>query len=158
MDNENEASQRRADDIYSKSLRAGNRTYFFDVKSTRSEELYLTITESKRRFNKDNGKFYYEKHKLFLYPEDFSSFSEYLEATLEKIKELSGGKEIVSRAELDAQREAEREANDEESGSTEESSEDPAADNGQASQEENDESKKISDFSDVDFDDLGKTE
>lgn len=106
MDNEHEGSKRRTDDIYSKSLRAGNRTYFFDVKSTKSDDLYLTITESKRRFNNDNGKFFYEKHKLFLYPEDFASFQENLKATLDKISELNGGKEIITRAELDEQREA----------------------------------------------------
>ncbi len=106
MDNENEGSKRRTDDIYSKSLRAGNRTYFFDVKSTKSEDLYLTITESKRRFNNENGKFFYEKHKLFLYPEDFASFQENLQGTLDKISDLNGGKEIVTRAELDKQRES----------------------------------------------------
>jgi len=104
MDNENEGSKRRTDDIFSKSLRAGNRTYFFDVKSTKSDDLYLTITESKRRFNNDNGKFFYEKHKLFLYPEDFASFKENLEETLEKISELNGGEEIIPRSELDEQR------------------------------------------------------
>lgn len=105
-ENENGSTNKRADDIYSKSLRAGNRTYFFDVKSTKSDDLYLTITESKRRFNNDNGKFFYEKHKLFLYPEDFGSFTEQLNETLEKISELNGGKEIISRAELDEKRHA----------------------------------------------------
>ncbi|MBL4707335.1 MAG: DUF3276 family protein [Flavobacteriales bacterium] len=104
MDNEHEGSKRRTDDIFSKSLRAGNRTYFFDVKATKSEDLYLTITESKRRFNNDNGKFFYEKHKLFLYPEDFASFQENLQDTLDKISELNGGKEIITRAEMDEQR------------------------------------------------------
>ena len=98
--NEKEGSKRRADDVYSQSLRAGNRTYFFDVKSTKSEDLYLTITESKRRFNNDNGKFYYEKHKLFLYPEDFADFTEYLSNTLDKIKELNGGQEVTPRSEM----------------------------------------------------------
>jgi uncharacterized protein DUF3276 len=56
-------------------VRAGKRTYFFDVKSTRAGEQYLTITESKRRFNNEQGKFYYEKHKLFLYKEDFDKFA-----------------------------------------------------------------------------------
>jgi hypothetical protein len=106
MDNEHEGSKRRTDDIYSKSLRAGNRTYFFDVKSTKSEDLYLTITESKRRFNSENGKFFYEKHKLFLYPEDFASFQENLQGTLDKISELNGGIEIFTRTELDEQRES----------------------------------------------------
>ncbi len=107
--NENGSSRKRADDIYSKSLRAGNRTYFFDVKSTKSNDLYLTITESKRRFNNDNGKFFYEKHKLFLYPEDFESFTDHLNETLDKISELNGGKEIITRAELDEKRQSENE-------------------------------------------------
>lgn len=107
--NENGSSGKRADDIYSKSLRAGNRTYFFDVKSTKSNDLYLTITESKRRFNNDNGKFFYEKHKLFLYPEDFESFTDHLNETLDKISELNGGKEIITRAELDEKRQSENE-------------------------------------------------
>lgn len=65
-------------DIYSKVVRAGKRTYFFDVKSTRNEEYYLTITESKKRFE-DNGDFHYEKHKIFLYREDFEKFTDCLQ-------------------------------------------------------------------------------
>ncbi|MBN1986588.1 MAG: DUF3276 family protein [Prolixibacteraceae bacterium] len=65
-------------EIYSKVIRAGKRTYFFDVKSTRNDEYYVTITESKRRYA-DNGKFQYEKHKIFLYREDFEKFVESLE-------------------------------------------------------------------------------
>ena len=61
-------------EIFSKAVRAGKRTYFFDVKSTRSEDFYITITESKRRFSEEQGKFFYEKHKLFLYKEDFDKF------------------------------------------------------------------------------------
>ncbi len=78
------------DDIYSKAVRAGKRTYFFDVKSTRSNELYLTITESKRRFNQQTGKFFYEKHKLFLYQEDFDKFKEALGDSFKAIDELQG--------------------------------------------------------------------
>jgi len=73
---ENEANGR--EEVYTRIIRAGNRTYFLDVKSTRKNDLYLTITESKKRFNKD-GKFFYEKHKLFLYQEDFDKFSDGLE-------------------------------------------------------------------------------
>lgn len=62
------------DEIFSKAIRAGKRTYFFDVKATKLDEYYLTITESKRRFDNDQGKFSYEKHKLFLYKEDFEKF------------------------------------------------------------------------------------
>jgi len=72
-------------EIFSKSLRAGKRTYFFDVKATRRNDYYLTITESKKRFNKD-GRFHYEKHKIFLYKEDFDSFLEYLEDVILYIK------------------------------------------------------------------------
>jgi len=75
------------EDIYSKAVRAGKRTYFFDVKATRGNDLYLTITESKRRYT-DDGKFHYEKHKLFLYKEDFEKFSEGLQDAVEKIDDL----------------------------------------------------------------------
>ncbi|MEW6469413.1 MAG: DUF3276 family protein [Bacteroidota bacterium] len=72
-------------EIFSKSVRAGKRTYFFDVKSTKAGDYYLTITESKKRFG-DDGKFYYEKHKLFLYKEDFEKFAEGLNEAVGFIK------------------------------------------------------------------------
>ena len=75
------------DEIFSKSVRAGKRTYFFDVKSTKGKDLYLTITESKKRFN-DDGKFFFEKHKLFLYKEDFNKFEEGFREALEAISKL----------------------------------------------------------------------
>ena len=71
-------------EIFSQRVRAGKRTYFFDVKSTRSNDYYLTITESKRRY-KDDG-FYYEKHKVFLYKEDFNKFLEALNQTVDHVK------------------------------------------------------------------------
>lgn len=71
-------------EIYSQRVRAGKRTYFFDIKSTRSNDYYLTITESKRRF-KDEG-FFYEKHKIFLYKEDFDKFIEALKQSVEHVK------------------------------------------------------------------------
>ena len=71
-------------EIYSKRVKAGKRTYFFDIKSTRSNDYYLTITESKRRF-KDDG-FFYEKHKIFLYKEDFGKFMEALNQTVDHLK------------------------------------------------------------------------
>ena len=64
----------RKEEVFSRVIRAGKRTYFFDVKATRSGENYLTITESKRRFDNEQGKFFYEKHKIFLYREDFDKF------------------------------------------------------------------------------------
>lgn len=66
--------ENRKEEVFSRVIRAGKRTYFFDVKATRSGENYLTITESKRRFDNDQGKFFYEKHKIFLYKEDFDKF------------------------------------------------------------------------------------
>ena len=73
-------------EIHSKVVRAGKRTYFFDVKTTRNDEYYLTITESKKRFS-ENGKFHFEKHKIFLYKEDFDKFSECLQDIIEYIRE-----------------------------------------------------------------------
>ena len=66
----------RREEIFSKAVRAGKRTYFFDVKTTRANDHYLTITESKKRFGEDGEKPYYEKHKIFLYKEDFDKFME----------------------------------------------------------------------------------
>ena len=76
------------EEIHSKAVRAGKRTYFFDVKATRRNDYYLTITESKKRFNRD-GKFFYEKHKLFLYKEDFDKFSDSLKEIIEFIREAN---------------------------------------------------------------------
>ncbi|HOK27021.1 MAG TPA: DUF3276 family protein [Bacteroidales bacterium] len=72
--NENEEKTRK-EEIYTKVVRAGKRTYFFDVKATRKDDYYLTITESKKRTGKE-GKTFYEKHKIFLYKEDFEKFTE----------------------------------------------------------------------------------
>jgi hypothetical protein len=71
-------------EIYSQRVRAGKRTYFFDVKATRSNDYYLTITESKRRYKEDG--YFYEKHKVFLYKEDFAKFLEALKLTVDHIK------------------------------------------------------------------------
>ena len=84
MSEERERTER--EDLFSKAVKAGKRTYFFDVKSTRGNDYYLTITESKKRFN-DDGKFTYEKHKIFLYKEDFEKFMEGLNESIEVIKE-----------------------------------------------------------------------
>ncbi len=73
-------------EIQSKVVRAGKRTYFFDVKTTRNDEYYLTITESKKIFAND-GDFHFEKHKLFLYKEDFEKFSEGLEEIIQYIRQ-----------------------------------------------------------------------
>lgn len=88
MDEPGSMDQR--EDVFSKAIRAGKRTYFFDVKSTRTNELYLTITESKKRFNQQNGRFFYEKHKLFLYREDFEKFIDALKESFQAVDELQG--------------------------------------------------------------------
>ncbi|MFC2091118.1 DUF3276 family protein [Bacteroidota bacterium] len=86
--NEEVGGEQPRDEIYSNVVRAGKRTYFFDVKATRRNDYYLTITESKKRFGRD-GKFFYEKHKLFLYKEDFEKFSDSLKEVIEYIKEAN---------------------------------------------------------------------
>ena len=83
---ENENREREREEIFSRPVRAGKRTYFFDVKATVGEEYYITITESKRRFNNEQGKFFYEKHKLFLYKEDFDKFANGLSDVIEFIR------------------------------------------------------------------------
>lgn len=85
------------EDVFSKPVRAGKRTYFFDVKSTRGgDDFYLTITESKRRNNPD-GTFTYDKHKIFLYKEDFEKFKDGLSEIIEYIKENCFHGEIPQR-------------------------------------------------------------
>lgn len=92
MSEEREHTER--EDIFSKAVKAGKRTYFFDVKSTRGNDYYLTVTESKKRFG-DDGKFTYEKHKIFLYKEDFQKFMEGLNEAIDVVKKNSP--EIVER-------------------------------------------------------------
>ena len=88
VDNKEEAKKidsKFNNEIHSEIVRAGKRTYFFDVKSTRNDEYYLTITESKKSFG-DNGKFHFEKHKLFLYKEDFDKFADSLQEVVNYIR------------------------------------------------------------------------
>lgn len=80
------AQERSSEDVYSKPVRAGKRTYFFDVKTTKGNDFYLTITESKRKVEKD-GRFAYDKHKIFLYKEDFDKFAEGLQEVIKYIRE-----------------------------------------------------------------------
>jgi hypothetical protein len=76
------------DDVFSREVRAGKRKYFFDVKTTRGNDLFMTITESKRSGFSDSGQASYEKHKIFLYKEDFDKFIEGLEDTINHIRQL----------------------------------------------------------------------
>lgn len=74
------------EDLFSKSVKAGKRTYFFDIKSTRGKDYYITLTESKK--TSENGQDTYQKHKLFLYKEDFDKFLNTLQETIDKAREL----------------------------------------------------------------------
>jgi len=74
-------------EIFSKAVRAGKRTYFFDVKATKRNDYFLTITESKKRFQKD-GRFFFEKHKIFLYKEDFEKFADGFTEVIDYIKNV----------------------------------------------------------------------
>ena len=76
--------EKTQEEIYSKVLRAGRRTYFFDVRETKASDYYLTVTESKKISN-DDGTFFYKKHKIYLYKEDFSDFKEILSEVMDFI-------------------------------------------------------------------------
>lgn len=82
------------EEIFSKVLRAGRRTYFFDVRATKAKDYYLTITESKK-FTNDDGSFHYKKHKIYLYKEDFAGFNEILQEMTDFILEEKG-EEVIS--------------------------------------------------------------
>ena len=82
----NKIDENLREDVYSKALKAGKRTYFFDVKRTKNNEKYLVITESKKVFNDADGSFEYEKHKIFLYKEDYDNFARTLENMIEYIR------------------------------------------------------------------------
>ena len=87
-------SDKEQEEIFSKVLRAGRRTYFFDVRETKASDYYLTITESKK-FTNDDGTFYYKKHKIYLYKEDFKDFSLILREVVDFIIE-ERGEEVIS--------------------------------------------------------------
>lgn len=90
-----DSQERNGDDVFSKPVRAGKRTYFFDVKATKNNDYYLTITESKRRVDRD-GRFIYDKHKIFLYKEDFEKFSQGLTEIINYINEKNPSTSIKS--------------------------------------------------------------
>lgn len=116
------------EEIYSKVLRAGRRTYFFDVRSTKAGDYYLTITESKK-FTHEDGSFHYKKHKIYLYKEDFQSFREIMEEMMDYIIDEKGKEVISERHRKDFKKEEQ---------------------NGQAEEGEN----PAGSFTDVDFDDI----
>ena len=128
MENQNDYN---AEEIFSKALRAGRRTYFFDVRETKAGDYYLTITESKK-FTNEDGTFYYKKHKIYLYKEDFAEFSSSLKETCDFIIENKGEEVISERHDKDFDMKKEKK---EESDST----------------DKKDEEKEEKDFADVDF-------
>ena len=130
------AEKREIEEIYSKSVRAGRRTYFFDVRSTRAGDYYMTLTESKRDFNEDGTPFY-KKHKIYLYKEDFTNFKEALKDVSEFIIKEKG-EEIISDKKFIKPTEESPE---------EEAKESPA---------EEAKGKPSTDFTEVNFDDLGE--
>ncbi|MFL2609107.1 MAG: PUR family DNA/RNA-binding protein [Flavobacteriaceae bacterium] len=89
-----ESKQHLNEDIFSKVVRAGRRTYFFDVRATKAGDYYLTISESKK-FTNDDGTFYFKKHKIYLYKEDFENFSNVL-AEMTKFIIDEKGDEVIS--------------------------------------------------------------
>jgi len=116
------------EEIHSKVLRAGRRTYFFDVRSTKAGDYYLTITESKK-FTHDDGSFHYKKHKIYLYKEDFEAFKENVEEMMDYIINEKGTEVISERHQKDFKKEEEE--------------------NGAASEE-----TTTGNFTDVSFDDI----
>ncbi|WP_338356288.1 PUR family DNA/RNA-binding protein [Yeosuana marina] len=118
------------EEIFSKVLRAGRRTYFFDVRSTKAEDYYLTITESKK-FTNDDGSFHYKKHKIYIYKEDFSEFKEILAEMTDFIIKEKGDEVISDRHQKDFKKDYETETKD-----------------------EDDTLKSAESFTDVDFDDI----
>lgn len=92
------------EEIFSKVLRAGRRTYFFDVRATKAEDYYLTITESKK-FTNDDGSFHYKKHKIYLYKEDFNEFNDILREMTDYIINEKGDEVISERHQKDFKKE-----------------------------------------------------
>ena len=117
------------EEIFSQVLRAGRRTYFFDVRSTKAGDYYLTVTESKK-FTHDDGSFHYKKHKIYLYKEDFTEFNEMLSKATDFIIEEKGTEVISERHQKDYQK--------------------PDTDDKVSAEEP----KSTKNFTDVDFDDI----
>ena len=98
------------EEIFSQVLRAGRRTYFFDVRATKANDYYLTVTESKK-FTHDDGSFRYQKHKIYLYKEDFSDFQEMLSKATDFIVNEKGAEVISERHQKDYKKEEIAETN-----------------------------------------------
>ena len=160
----------REEEIFSKTMRAGRRTYFFDVRSTKAGDYYLTLTESKK-FTNDDGSFHFKKHKIYLYKEDFSEFSSNLSEMTDYIIKEKGEEVISDRHQKDYQREEKQETTSEETETTEEETEtteenqesgneDETKNDAEESSEtdeensDNEDDKDSSKFTDVKFEDI----
>ena len=132
------ADNRDMEEIFSKKVRAGRRTYFFDVRSTRAGDYYMTLTESKKDFNEDGTPFY-KKHKIYLYKEDFANFKEALNEVSDYIIKEKG-EEIISNSEK----------------KIEEVKEENKIETKASPKPVQEESSSSTDFTEVNFDDLGK--
>lgn len=117
------------EEIFSKVLRAGRRTYFFDVRATKADDYYITITESKK-FTEEDGSFHFKKHKIYLYKEDFAAFTEILEDMTSYVLNHKGEEVISERHQKDFKREF------------------------SAEKTEQEETPNTSNFTDIDFDDI----
>ena len=116
------------EEIFSKVLRAGRRTYFFDVRATKADDYYITITESKK-FTEEDGSFHFKKHKIYLYKEDFAAFAEILGDMTSYVLNHKGEEVISERHQKDFKKEYISEKTEEEAPTT-------------------------SSFTDIDFDDI----
>ncbi|WP_318643491.1 PUR family DNA/RNA-binding protein [Flavobacterium ardleyense] len=99
-----ESEMLEKEEIFSKVLRAGRRTYFFDVRSTKADDYYITITESKK-FTEEDGSFHFKKHKIYLYKEDFNAFSDILEQMTSYVLNHKGEEVISERHQKDFKKE-----------------------------------------------------
>jgi hypothetical protein len=114
----NDNGTMQKEEIFSKVLRAGRRTYFFDVRATKANDYYLTITESKK-FTNDDGSFHYKKHKIYLYKEDFEGFAEILEEMTSYIINEKGEEVISERHQKNFKKEYETEEGEEKTATAE---------------------------------------
>ena len=117
------------EEIHSKVMRAGRRTYFFDVRATKADDYYITITESKK-FTEVDGSFHFKKHKIYLYKEDFAAFSEILEELTSYVLNHKGEEVISERHQKDFKKEYASETSEDEI------------------------TPQVSNFTDIDFDDI----
>jgi len=151
------------EEIFSKTMRAGRRTYFFDVRSTKAGDYYLTLTESKK-FTNDDGSYHYKKHKIYLYKEDFSEFSSNLSEMTDYIIKEKGEEVISERHQKDYQREQKKETTSEETEAVEEDQESEneeetkndseESNDAESENSDNEKNKDSSEFTDVKFEDI----